>query len=319
MASFYILPRNILRCDIDGTIANISTRLKMAEQQFPTKCYKYFNVLLDGKNYHMDRPVIAAREFLKDWVKGNQRIVVYLSGRRAGTETQTKEWLQKYEFPDGEIIHRAKGIISGKFKADELIKLQRRYKVAAHIGDRDDDEWASKRANVRFVRVKLDEWVTRHDVREQKLENLITIVRTDDGNDDGFAAFHSDKESGVKATDNHDANDNEKGTASSSKVSTSDKDDVSVGCDMPAPPPPPRAQDKAHDDREDMPAPPPGRVSRDKTSGVTHTDSAPQRKKTPATSTASTDEVSSGSSEGRTRHRGRSGTPPKSDNPFAWQ
>lgn len=181
-----------LSCDIDGTIANIYARIEMAKSYHPKPNENYWDMLLDGAHYNMDTPILPARAFLKQWIRETDdhglrnRVIVYLSGRRSGTEEQTRNWLQEHDFPPGEIIHRVKGAKGGSsnFKRIELKKLKRSYNVVAHLGDRDDDQWASSCAGVRFVRCVDGYWLTKDEVHEQRLGDIITIVRKDKTEDE---------------------------------------------------------------------------------------------------------------------------------------
>jgi len=168
----------VLSVDIDGTIADIAARINMSKSYYQEGSNQYWDMLLDGQYYYMDTPIIPAREWLKKWITGGnqKREIFYVSGRRQGTEEQTKTWLKKYDFPDGQIIHRRKKVQSGPFKARELSNLSRKYNVVAHLGDRDDDGWAANEAGVRFIRCTDGYWLTLKQVQEQKLDDLVDVV-----------------------------------------------------------------------------------------------------------------------------------------------
>ncbi len=140
--------------DIDGTIADISVRIKTAERQAKPGTGAYWETLLNGNLYHLDRPIEAARNFLKRWTSEVQGEIVYLSGRRVGTEMATRTWLHKHDFPSGKIIHRVRGSDSRFFKTCRLRELAAVAKLDAHFGDRlEDDGGAAKEAGVRFVHI----------------------------------------------------------------------------------------------------------------------------------------------------------------------
>ena len=141
--------------DIDGTIADISARLAAAEGRATPGTAAYWEVLLDGNLYHLDQPIEHARKFLLRWTTEVRGDIVYLSGRRKGTEIATRKWLEKHAFPTGRIIHRAKGSDSRFFKTCQLKELAVAANLAAHFGDRvEDDGGAAKAAGVRFCHIK---------------------------------------------------------------------------------------------------------------------------------------------------------------------
>lgn len=159
-------PAPILSVDIDGTIANVSKRLKKAEKADPSRGHKFWKIFLDGDNYHLDQPIKPALEFLKDFVKEHpEDKIVYLSGRPKDTTPATKKWLDKYGYPQGEILLRPYGRTE-TFKAQELEKLKKEgHQIIAHIGDTADDENAAKAAGVKFIKVPTNGWNTQ-DVRK---------------------------------------------------------------------------------------------------------------------------------------------------------
>lgn len=160
-----------LSFDIDGTVANISERLAYAEKRAGnTTSAQYWNILLSGSLYDMDTPIPNVKAFMDTWKASEDpddvcRNFVYLSGRRSGTENQTKAWLKKFGFPDGMIIHRPKGQKSMEWKAAELTKLKSEFTVVAHFGDRDDDVNAAKRAKIWGIRVEENKWLDEKELR----------------------------------------------------------------------------------------------------------------------------------------------------------
>lgn len=152
--------QRILSVDIDGTIADVTKRKQYALKYGADGTHVFYEVFLDGKYYHMDDPVIASRDFLNQYISNVGGQIVYLSGRREGTEGQTQNWLTAHEFPRGHIIHRRKGLRSAKFKSHWINEFKRiGSHVDAHIGDRlEDDGGAAKECNVRFVHIVDHEW-----------------------------------------------------------------------------------------------------------------------------------------------------------------
>ena len=146
-----------LSVDIDGTVADIGARVRRAATVAQEGSVQYWDALLDGDWYHLDRPIREAREFLLGWTQEGGS-VVYLSGRRAGTEEATRSWLETHEFPTGRVIHRMKGRDSRTFKTTELRELKKHTRLAGHVGDRLlDDGGAARNAGVRFYHVRENE------------------------------------------------------------------------------------------------------------------------------------------------------------------
>ena len=57
----------VLSIDIDGTIANIQKRIEYANYWYYKDTPEYWDTLLDGKNYGMDKPIKSALQFLQDF------------------------------------------------------------------------------------------------------------------------------------------------------------------------------------------------------------------------------------------------------------
>ena len=85
---------------------------------------------------------------------------MYLSGRRDTSLQQTQQWLTQNNFPLGMVILRPKGVRTLKFKTDQLKKLKDRYTIQAHIGDSEDDSYASDATNVLFVYAEPNKWTS---------------------------------------------------------------------------------------------------------------------------------------------------------------
>lgn len=180
LAAYAPQARALVSFDIDGTLACINARLALApgqrrrgEQQLRRTAADWDTVLA-GEHYHLDEPIEAARKYVTAVAEGGVAAVaegegavaiVYLSGRRAGTEQQTREWFERHGFPPGFVLHRAKGLDSRRFKRVSLGLLRRRMDhVLAHFGDRPaDDGCSALAAGVRPVVVLPNEWVgARH-------------------------------------------------------------------------------------------------------------------------------------------------------------
>lgn len=152
-------PSRLVTVDLDGTVANITQRRENALSFGPDKSHAFYTALLDGTKYHMDEPIVAAREFLVRYESELGGKIVYLSGRRKGSEHQSEAWLREHGFPTGRILHRRTGHRSLDFKTEWLMSLKTNSRIDAHFGDRlEDDGGAAKCAGVRFVHIDNDIW-----------------------------------------------------------------------------------------------------------------------------------------------------------------
>lgn len=194
-----------LSMDLDGTVANISARLALAEQVCVEGTPEYWDVALNGDLYELDVPIPEAKSFLHAWLRSgadvagdgffepvaewntgtdhsqrhlssSSRCVAYVSGRRSGTEHQTRAWLQRHGFPAGEILHRPTGSKSMGWKCQQLRGLSRRFHVVAHFGDREDDREAAWRAQVRFVWVWENQWISSEEAKLQQVEDIFDVI-----------------------------------------------------------------------------------------------------------------------------------------------
>lgn len=155
----------VISVDMDGTIADISKRIKYASSFAPNGSPEFYAVLLNGEHYTMDIPIVAAREFLNSYVTQSGGKIVYLSGRRQGTESQSEAWLNTHGFPPGMIIHRRTGHRSLDFKVDWLRSLKQHTSVQAHFGDRlEDDGGAARSAGLRFIHIKDHVWPSTEEI-----------------------------------------------------------------------------------------------------------------------------------------------------------
>jgi len=126
---------------------------------------EFYTTFLDGQFYHMDEPILASIECLWRYIRECKGRVVYLSGRRQGTEEATERWLRQHGFPNGEIIHREMGHRSLYFKSYWLGVLREKYWVDAHIGDRlEDDGGAARYRGIKFIHIQDRVWPPLEDI-----------------------------------------------------------------------------------------------------------------------------------------------------------
>lgn len=107
----------------------------------------------------MDEVISDARDFLQRYNQCGK--IIYLSGRKASTSDDVKIWLRNNNFPDGLVLLRPSGN-TVQFKTDQLSRLKNEYLLEAHIGDSDDDMMAAENANVPFIFVEPNLWIS-HD------------------------------------------------------------------------------------------------------------------------------------------------------------
>jgi len=134
--------------DIDGTLVDNSKRLAYVLSKAPMGSPDFWRMFLSGRLFHMDEPLPKARECLNEMAKSSK--IIYLSGRRAGTEEDTRKQLELGGLPAGEIFHRRSGKTLD-FKRDKLLELRKRYDIVCAIGDSDEDMEAYREAGVRRV------------------------------------------------------------------------------------------------------------------------------------------------------------------------
>ncbi|CEL95753.1 unnamed protein product [Vitrella brassicaformis CCMP3155] len=180
----------VVSFDIDGTLANIEKRLAL--KPVPRSDADW-DVILSGDNYYLDEPIPEARAFLQQLVQLTRHhpadgdppsspiTIVYLSGRRAGTEVQTSQWLAAHGFPHGVIFHRPKGVKGGLFKERVLRCLHQppRRHVMAHVGDRPmEDALAAVKTGVRPVLIAPNEWTGKAHSASQECDRPAGWVAT---------------------------------------------------------------------------------------------------------------------------------------------
>lgn len=154
--------KRLVSVDMDGTVADISPRRELALQFGSDGSRAFYNALLDGSKYHMDLPIVASRDFLTEYVTQTGGEVVYLSGRRQGSEHFSEAWLEQHGFPKGRILHRPIGQRSLEFKVGWLRRLKAEGPwIDGHFGDRlEDDGGAARLSGVTFVHIDNNVWPT---------------------------------------------------------------------------------------------------------------------------------------------------------------
>jgi len=122
--------------DLDGTLANIDTRMQLATGGNSTESdYRKINweVLHDPKNIDLDvpkTPVLVMCNMLFD-----QGYKIYIfSGRSDKTKEATISWLEKWAIPYHKLVMRPSATKEENFMPDEILK----YKMLEQHADRDD-------------------------------------------------------------------------------------------------------------------------------------------------------------------------------------
>ncbi len=143
--------------DIDGTIANIDARIEKAEQSGHSKrSPKYWDYALSGDLFSMDTPIPTTPECMQKLAREAE--IVYMSGRRAGTEKHTQDWLREHGFPDGNIILRPKGTETEQFKTERIAQLKEEGReVVLGIGNSDGDIRAYEANGLRAMKVETNQ------------------------------------------------------------------------------------------------------------------------------------------------------------------
>ena len=157
----------IVTVDLDGTVADISKRREYALTFGPEKSPPFYEALLDPSLFHLDYPIEGARDFLDNYTIATGGKVVYLSGRRVGTEAASLEWLVQHGFPTGKVLHRKTGIKSLDFKKQCLERLAREFAIDGHFGDREiDDRQSAENAGVVYYHIENYQWPNFAHVRD---------------------------------------------------------------------------------------------------------------------------------------------------------
>ncbi len=96
-------PKEIIICDIDGTIANLKHRLPYIKDQNPKDWDRFFGEV------HLDDAVEIGRVVQHIlWVRFRGEIL-YITGRPERTRKATKEWLVDNNFLHGTMLMRLDG------------------------------------------------------------------------------------------------------------------------------------------------------------------------------------------------------------------
>lgn len=107
--------KNIILCDIDGTVADLSHRLHhVRPPEGQRKNWAAFHAGVAEDAPHEDVRTIL-------WclhAASNDAEVVYVSGRNEVSRQATKAWLRQHNFPQGDLHMRA----DGDFRSDDIIK-----------------------------------------------------------------------------------------------------------------------------------------------------------------------------------------------------
>jgi phosphoglycolate phosphatase-like HAD superfamily hydrolase len=144
--------------DIDGTVVDTSERLAYVLSKAPLGSHDFYRIFLSGQLFHMDKPLPRARECLLEMAKTNH--IIYLSGRRAGTEEETRKQLESGGFPKGDIHLRRSGKTLD-FKTEKVRELAKKFDIVCAIGDTPEDIVAYQAAGVKDTRLVLTnmDWI----------------------------------------------------------------------------------------------------------------------------------------------------------------
>jgi hypothetical protein len=157
----------IVTVDLDGTVADIGKRRELALTFGPEKSPSFYEALLDPSLFHLDYPIEGARDFLNNYRLATGGEVVYLSGRRVGTEAASLEWLVQHGFPSGQVLHRKTGIKSMDFKKQCLEVLSNEFAIDGHFGDREiDDRQSAGNAGIVYYHIDNYQWPIFAHVRD---------------------------------------------------------------------------------------------------------------------------------------------------------
>jgi predicted secreted acid phosphatase len=138
--------------DVDGTVMDNSKRLAYVLSKAPMGSPDFWRIFLSGSLFHMDEPLPKARECLLEMAKTNH--IIYLSGRRVGTEEDTRKQLESGGLPKGDIHLRRSGKTLD-FKTEKMRELAKKFDIVCAIGDRPDDIVAYQAAGVKDTRLVL--------------------------------------------------------------------------------------------------------------------------------------------------------------------
>lgn len=95
-------------CDIDGTLADIIERMKIAGEKPDKRSLKKFQNWLDRLQKDelliKDKPISCMRELL--YALSDTHKLIYVTGRCEKYKEVTQEWLDRLHFPKAEVVHR---------------------------------------------------------------------------------------------------------------------------------------------------------------------------------------------------------------------
>jgi hypothetical protein len=111
------MPKDVIICDIDGTIADLSHRLHYIRPDHPA-----FTGKKNWPAFHAgcaeDAPHEDVRLILWTLAPIGVREVVYVSGRNDVARSATEEWLRVHNFPIGKLMLR----VAGDYRSDDIVK-----------------------------------------------------------------------------------------------------------------------------------------------------------------------------------------------------
>lgn len=124
--------KKIVICDIDGTIADTSLRVKERDEHIKKQGSKKnaFHVFNRGIG---KEPV---KEDVKAVVVALHKMgyqIVYLSGRDDSFINKTERWLKMNDFPDGMLFMRK----NGDYRKDSIVKKELYEKMVLQVGHND--------------------------------------------------------------------------------------------------------------------------------------------------------------------------------------
>lgn len=117
--------------DLDGTVADIDHRMKIAGDVPDRKDREKFQLWLDTlqKPEHIENDVPIHEIFILAYSLSKSYPVIYLTGRHEGLRKVTRDWLNIHNFPHGPLFMRHQGDFRppGIFKGDVIEGLVKTY------------------------------------------------------------------------------------------------------------------------------------------------------------------------------------------------
>ena len=166
--------------DLDGTIFDSRVRWKKASEKATPPSPAFWEYFMSDDFIKYDTPIKNSAKVL-NYIKECGFKIIYLSGRRDEVKLDTEIAIEKYGFPEGEIILRKKGLKTEDFKIRELRRLKSEYNVAMMIGDSDSDKYVAMQTQTHFVRVLQNDVWNKTDV-----ENIKTKMAIGDEDNEGL-------------------------------------------------------------------------------------------------------------------------------------